>query len=66
MSHASLTVRDITARLVILKLKRPVIARIATITEWPPILIDLLTEEGIVGRSYLEPYVAKAMRYLVL
>lgn len=65
MPHASLTVRDITARPVILKLKRPVIARIATITEWPLILIDLLTEEGIVGRSYLEPYLAKAMRYLV-
>jgi len=29
------------------------------------ILIDLLTEEGIVGRSYLEPYTAKAMRYLI-
>jgi mandelate racemase len=29
------------------------------------ILIDLLTEEGIVGRSYLEPYTTKAMRYLV-
>ena len=39
--------------------------RIATITEWPLILIDLHTEEGIVGRSYLEPYVVKAMRYLV-
>ena len=25
----------------------------------------LLTEEGIVGRSYLEPYVVNAMRYLV-
>jgi mandelate racemase len=54
MPHASLTVRDITARPVVLKLKRPVVARIATITEWPLILIDLLTEEGIVGRSYLE------------
>src|SRR5215831_8803674 len=31
----------------------------------PMILIDLLTEEGIVGRSYLEPYTAKAMRYLI-
>ncbi len=48
-----------------LKLKRPVVARIATITEWPLILIDLVTEEGIVGRSYLEPYVVKSMRYLV-
>jgi mandelate racemase len=65
MAHASLTVRDITARPVVLRLKRPVVARIATITEWPLILIDLLTEEGIVGRSYLEPYVVKSMRYLV-
>jgi mandelate racemase len=46
-------------------LKRPIVARIATITEWPLILIDLRTEEGIVGRSYLEPYVVKSMRYLV-
>jgi len=29
------------------------------------ILIDLLTEEGIVGRSYLQPYTAKAVRYLI-
>jgi mandelate racemase len=28
-------------------------------------LIDLLTEEGIVGRSYLEPYTAKTTRYLI-
>jgi mandelate racemase len=49
----------------VLKLKRPVVARIATITEWPLILIDLFTEEGIVGRSYLEPYLVKSMRYLV-
>ena len=65
MPHASLTVRNITAQPVVLKLKRPVVARIATITEWPLILIDLLTEEGIVGRSYLEPYIVKSMRYLV-
>ena len=48
-----LTFRSITARPVVLKLKRPVVARIATITDWPLILIDLLTEEGIIGRSYL-------------
>ena len=65
MSHPPLTVRSITARAVVLKLKRPVVARIATLTEWPVILIDLLTEEGITGRSYLEPYVVKSMRYLV-
>jgi mandelate racemase len=60
-----LTIRALTARPVLLTLERPVVARIATITEWPLILIDLLTEEGIVGRSYLEPYTPKTMRYLV-
>ncbi len=65
MNFETLTLRSITARPVVLKLERPVVARIATITDWPLILIDLLTEEGVVGRSYLEPYIAKAMRYLI-
>jgi mandelate racemase len=65
MPFGSLTVREITARPVVLKLQRPVVARIATLTDWPLILIDLFTEEGVVGRSYLEPYLVKAMRYLV-
>ncbi|HEY0438822.1 MAG TPA: enolase C-terminal domain-like protein [Xanthobacteraceae bacterium] len=65
MPSASLTFRSIRARPVLLKLRRPVVARIATITEWPLILIDLHTEEGIVGRSYLEPYTVKALKYLV-
>ena len=65
MRLKSLTLRSIRARAVLLKLKRPVVARIATLPDWPMILIDLLTEEGIVGRSYLEPYTAKAMRYLI-
>jgi mandelate racemase len=65
MRQAPLTIRGITARPVVLKLERPVVARIATITDWPIILIDLLTEEGVVGRGYLEPYVVKTMRYLV-
>jgi mandelate racemase len=65
LQPAPLTFRSIRARAVVLKLKRPVVARIATITEWPLILIDLFTEEGIVGRSYLEPYTIKTMRYLI-
>jgi mandelate racemase len=65
MHIASLTFKDIRARPVVVKLKRPIVARIATITDWPLILIDLTTEEGIVGRSYLEPYLVKAMRYLI-
>jgi mandelate racemase len=65
MRVESLTFRRLEARPVILKLKRPVVARIATIVEWPMILIDLHTEEGIVGRSYLEPYTIKTLKYLV-
>ena len=65
MRFASLTFKSIKARPVVLKLRRPVVARIATITDWPLILIDLYTEEGVVGRSYLEPYSANAMKYLM-
>jgi mandelate racemase len=65
MKIEPLTFKGLTARPVVLKLRRPVIARIATITEWPLILIDLHTEEGVVGRSYLEPYIVKSMRYLI-
>ena len=65
MPFGKLTIKGIRARPVVLKLKRPVVARIATLTDWPLILIDLHTEEGIVGRSYLEPYVVKSLRYLV-
>ncbi len=60
-----LTLRAIDARPVLLKLPRTVVARIATIPDWPLILIDLHTEEGVTGRAYLEPYVPKSMRYLV-
>ena len=65
MRIETLTLRGLRARPVLLPLKRPVAARIATITDWPLILIDLQTEEGVTGRAYLEPYLPKAMNYLV-
>jgi mandelate racemase len=65
MQSPTLTFKSILARPVLLKLERPIVARIATITDWPLILIDLYTNEGVVGRSYLEPYMAKAMKYLI-
>ncbi len=65
MEFETLTLKRIQARPVVLKLKRPVVARIATITDLPLILIDLYTEEGVVGRSYLEPYIPISMRYLI-
>ena len=65
MRFEPLTIKDLRARPVVLKLQRPVVARIATITDWPLILIDLYTEEGVIGRSYLEPYIIRSMGYLL-
>jgi mandelate racemase len=65
MRLQTLTLQSIRARPVVLKLKRPVVARIATLTDWPLILIDLYTEEGVIGRAYLEPYIRRSMRYLI-
>lgn len=65
MASQDLTIRELSARPVVLNLERPIVARIATIEEWPMVLIDLHTEEGITGRAYLEPYLVKSMRYLI-
>lgn len=65
MKVETLTLKGLRARPVVLKLERPIVARIATIIDWPLLLIDLETEEGITGRSYLEPYSVKAMRHLI-
>lgn len=59
-----LSVKEIRIRNVVVPLKRPVVAKIGSFHEWPLILIDLITNEGIVGHSYLEPYVKGAARYL--
>ncbi len=55
----------IRARPVLVPLHRPVVSRVGLYEHWPLILIDVTTDQGIVGRSYLEPYIAKSVRYLV-
>src|ERR1700751_4721540 len=65
MALASLTFKEIKARPVICKLTRPAVARIGTMTHLPIILIDLFTEEGVVGRSSPKPYLPKTMKYLI-
>lgn len=65
MSGNYLKVRDISARPIVIKLKRPIATRIGSIRDWPIVLVDLLTEDGIVGRSYLQPYITSSMRYIV-
>ncbi|MFN3351193.1 enolase C-terminal domain-like protein [Pseudorhodoplanes sp.] len=65
METGALTLRSVTARAVVLKLKRPIVARIMTIPDWPLILIDLHTDQGVTGRSYIGPYQATSINYLL-
>jgi mandelate racemase len=65
MKPATLTVKSVRARPVVLPLKRPIVSRVGLFHDWPLILIDLFTNEGVVGHSYLEPYLKQAARYLV-
>ena len=46
-------------------LRRPVVSKVGLFTEWPLILIDLYTNEGVVGHSYLEPYLKNSSRYMI-
>jgi mandelate racemase len=65
MTFPRLTLRSVELRAVSMPLKRPVVSKVGLFDRWPLILIDLHTEEGIVGRSYLEPYLERSMRYIV-
>ena len=60
-----LTLRSVEIRCVSIPMKRPVVSKVGRFDRWPLVLIDLQTEEGIVGRSYLEPYLERSVRYLV-
>jgi mandelate racemase len=62
---SSLTLERIEVRPVLLPLGRPVVSRVGVYEQWPLILIDLFTEQGVVGRSYLAPYLKQAVRYIV-
>lgn len=65
MGQDRLTLRDVDVRPVLVPLRRPVVSRVGLFDEWPLILIDLHTEEGVTGRSYLAPYLKNSTRYLV-
>ena len=41
------------------------VSKVGLFRDWPLILIDLYTNEGIVGHSYLEPYLKQSARYIV-
>jgi mandelate racemase len=63
--RARLTLRSVRARPVVVPLRRPVVSKVGLFEDWPLILIDLYTNEGVVGHSYLEPYLKQSARYIV-
>ena len=60
-----LTLKSAKVRSVSVPLRRPVVSKVGLFQEWPLILIDLYTNEGVVGRGYLEPYLKHSARYIV-
>lgn len=60
-----LTFDRVEVRPVVVPLGRPVVSRVGRFEQWPLVLIDLCTQEGVVGRSYLAPYLEQAVRYIV-
>ena len=65
MTGVQLTLKSVKARPVVVPLKRPVVSKVGLFRDWPIILIDLYTNEGVVGHSYLEPYLKQSMRYII-
>ena len=56
----SLVVRDVMVRPVVVPFRRPLATRVGHFARWPLLLIDVTTQQGITGRSYLAPYLASA------
>ena len=60
-----LTLESIQVRTVSVPLKRPIVAKVGQFNDWALILIDIRTKEGIVGRSYVEPYRVRSIPAIV-
>jgi mandelate racemase len=65
MVFERLTLKSVDVRTVVVPLRRPIASKVGLFREWPLILVDLYTNQGVVGRSYLEPYLQNAARSIV-
>ena len=65
MKLEKLTHQHVEVQAVLVPLNRPVVSKVGLYKDWPLILIDLHTREGVVGRSYLAPYLKQSVAYLV-
>ena len=67
MTHpgTELTVRDVTARSVLVPMNRPLATRVGAYSQWPLVLVDITTEQGVTGHGYLGPYNTRAASALL-
>lgn len=65
MSDPIPVVKDVTARAVDAPLPRPITTSVGKIPSAPLVLIDVLTDQGVIGRSYLFAYSPVVLRPLV-
>jgi mandelate racemase len=65
MSVSGLTIRGVTARAVDAPISRPVKNAFGVIRSAPLILIDIMTDQGITGRSYIFAYASITLTPLV-
>jgi mandelate racemase len=66
MSTATPTIRSVRARAVIAPIGRPVKNAFGIIEAAPLVLIDVVTDQGVTGRSYIFAYTKMMLRPLVL
>jgi mandelate racemase len=60
-----LTLDKVIVRVLQIPLRRPIVARLGEFRTFPYILTDVLTKEGVIGHSYLEPYRMSATKSIV-
>jgi mandelate racemase len=65
MIYAKLSIRSITARAVVAPMPRPLRTASGDILSAPLVLVDVLTEEGVVGRGYAFAYTPTTLRAIV-
>ncbi|WP_208859893.1 enolase C-terminal domain-like protein [Mycolicibacterium peregrinum] len=65
MADSGLTIGHVSTRVVVVPLGRPVIADIGRFDQWPLVLVDIETTNGVVGSSYIAPYRQSAVRGIV-
>ena len=66
MSKTTLTIRSVRARAVVAPISRPVKNAFGVIEAAPLVLIDVVTDQGVTGHSYIFAYARLTLKPLVL